>query len=142
MAETPSKATHITTPSDDASIQISTGNSSTKSHRESLTALNIQRPPGSPRMGANRSSQLTENFRNAPLSPRSHRTSSVSSAAIQELLNNPPSAQDVDPAFAGRDWRIIPVDEIIEKEKVRFVTLEDSVEKATEVRSNLRYTSM
>lgn len=104
-----------------------------KSHRESLASLNIGRPPGSPKLGANRSSQLTDNFRSVPPSPRAHRTSSVSSAAVQELLNNPPGGQDADPAFHGKDWRTIPVGAIVEQEKVRFVTLEDSVEKATEV---------
>jgi hypothetical protein len=134
MANPPTKANPTTSSDDASSLQTSTGNSSSRPHRESLTALNIQRPPGSPRLGANRSSQLAENFRNAPLSPRAHRTSSVSSAAVQELLNNPPGGLNADPVFAGRDWRTVQVDEIIEKEKVQFVTLEDSVEKATEVR--------
>jgi 3-dehydroquinate synthase class II len=58
----------------------------------------------------------------------------VSQAAIQDLLNDPPSARGGDPAFAGRDWRTIKVEEVVDRNQVRFVDLTTSVEKATEVR--------
>src|ERR1700760_151238 len=90
-----------------------------------LDPVALSRQPPSPRIGANRSSSLAETFRSAPLSPRAHRTSSVSAPAIQELLNNPPSAQEADPAFEGRDWRSIRVEEIIDHKKVRFVHLDE-----------------
>jgi len=57
----------------------------------------------------------------------------MSQAGIQELLNNPPKAKVADPAFAGRDWKSIKVQEIIDAMKVRFVELDTSIEKATEV---------
>jgi hypothetical protein len=60
----------------------------------------------------------------------------MSQAAIQDLINNPPNAKPSDPAFAGRDWRTILVEEIIDSKQVRFVELDTSVEKATDVSDN------
>jgi CBS domain-containing protein len=114
--------------------------SSSSSHRDSLT---LARPPSTP--SANRSSSLAENFRHphhhhhnhaaAPGSPRASRTPSVSlsQAAVNELLNNPPSARAGDPAFAGRDWRSIVLDEVIDRGQARFVGADTSVEDAIEL---------
>jgi hypothetical protein len=102
------------------------------SHRDSLT---FPRAPPSPKMNAiNRSSSLTENLRHIPLSPRSHRTPSMSQSAIHDLLNDPPSAKHGNPAFVGRDWRSIRVDEVVSEAQLRFVEMNTSIEKATEVR--------
>jgi hypothetical protein len=58
----------------------------------------------------------------------------MSQAAIQDLINNPPNAKPSDPAFLGRDWRTVALEEIVDQKQVRFVELETSVEKATDVR--------
>jgi hypothetical protein len=57
----------------------------------------------------------------------------MSQAAVQELLNNPPSAKAGDPAFSGRDWRSIALDEVIGHEQIRFIEMNSSVEDAIEV---------
>jgi hypothetical protein len=57
----------------------------------------------------------------------------MSQAALQDLINNPPNAQPSDPAFAGRDWKTIAVEEIIDAKLVRWVELSTSVEKTTDV---------
>jgi CBS domain-containing protein len=121
--------------------------SSSSSHRDSLT---IARPPSSPHLStpsANRSSSLAENFRHphhhAPGSPHAGRAPSVSlsQAAVNELLNSPPSARAGDPAFAGRDWRAVAVDEVVGGDggRARFVDGDTSVEDAIEllIRSGL-----
>src|ERR1700760_157157 len=111
-------------------LKSSTNSTARSSHRDSL---NMNRAPPSPRLNANRSSSLTENFRHVPLSPRSQRAPSMSQQAIQDLLNDPPSAKSGDPAFAGRDWRSVMVEEIVDEAQVRFVEMMTSIEKATDV---------
>lgn len=63
------------------------------------------------------------------------RSPSFSQQAVQDLINNPPVALDdkVDEKFAGRDWRAIKVEEIIDPEETRFVEVDSSVEDATKV---------
>jgi hypothetical protein len=58
----------------------------------------------------------------------------MSQSAIQDLLNDPPSAKSGNPAFAGRDWRSVRVEEVVDQAKVRFAEMTTSVEKATDVR--------
>ena len=77
-------------------------------------------------------SSFAENLRH---SPRSQRHPSFTQAAVQELLNHPPSTKSGDPRFVGRDWRQIHVGELVHKSDVRWVELDDSVEKATKVQS-------
>jgi hypothetical protein len=51
-------------------------------------------------------------------------------------MNNPPtkgSEKGGKEVFAGRDWRTIKVGEIVDKELVRFVQMDTSVEEATNV---------
>jgi hypothetical protein len=108
-----------------------TSTSSRSSHRDSLT---LAPAPSSPRLNANRSSSLTENFRHTPLSPRTQRAPSMSQAAIQDMINDPPTAKSRGPTFVGRDWKSIQVEEVVDKSHVRFVDTTTSVEKATEVR--------
>ena len=68
-----------------------------------------------------------------PASPRSSRQFSLSSAGVQDLMNNPPKAGAADPAFAGRDWHDIAVGELVDPTEVRFVELDTGVEDATNV---------
>lgn len=78
-------------------------------------------------------SSFAENLRSHPPSPRSARHPSFPQAAVQELLNHPPSTKAGNPKFAGRDWRQIRVGELVSKDNVRFVELETGVEEATKV---------
>lgn len=52
---------------------------------------------------------------------------------MQDLLNNPPTAGEADPAFAGRDWQHIGVGELVNSKDLLFVELDTSVEAATNV---------
>jgi len=63
----------------------------------------------------------------------------LTQAAIQELLNNPPTAKNNDPRFAGRDWTEISIGELVSPEDVRWVEMDTSVEDTTMV-SQLRLT--
>ncbi|TDZ35126.1 Protein SDS23 [Colletotrichum spinosum] len=75
---------------------------------------------------------FAENLRNAPGSPRAQRHPSFTQAAVQELLNHPPAAvKHADPRFAGRDWRDVSVNELVNQEDVRWVDLDSSVEEAS-----------
>ncbi|RFU72116.1 hypothetical protein TARUN_10145 [Trichoderma arundinaceum] len=91
-----------------------------------------QRSPSSSSTGktAHRQS-FTENFRNLPPSPR-HRHPSLTQAAIQDLLNHPPStSKHQNPKFVGREWRDITIGELISPGDVRWIEIECSVEEAT-----------
>jgi hypothetical protein len=83
----------------------------------------------------NHRASLAENLRGNPASPRSaHRSPSLSQQALQELLNNPPTAKSTGTdEFAGRDWRTVTVGEVVDLELVRFVEMDTSVEEATNV---------
>ena len=70
-----------------------------------------------------------------PPSPRSARQSSVSSIAIQDLIDNPPQRTTPDARFANRDWRTIRVAELSSPEDLKFIDIDASVEEATSVRS-------
>jgi len=54
-------------------------------------------------------------------------------------MNNPPTmntgggGKEERDEFAGRDWRTIKVGEIVDRELVRFVEMDTSVEEATNV---------
>ncbi|KAL9103944.1 MAG: hypothetical protein Q9163_001050 [Psora crenata] len=58
---------------------------------------------------------------------------SLSQAQIQDLLNNPPTAGQADPRFAGRDWQHIAVGELVHPEDLRFVEWDTGVEDATKL---------
>ncbi|RDW63953.1 hypothetical protein BP5796_10455 [Coleophoma crateriformis] len=66
-------------------------------------------------------------------SPRSQRHPSFTQAAVQELLNHPPAPKIGDPRFAGRDWQQIRVGELVQKSDVKFIGVEDGIEKATKL---------
>lgn len=77
---------------------------------------------------------FAENLRANPTSPRMahrHPSTSLSQAAVQELLNNPPRAEKGSDEFRGRDWKSIRVGEIVDLEQVRFADMTTSVEEAT-----------
>lgn len=80
-------------------------------------------------------SSFAENLRNhhAPPSPRSSRHPSFTQAAVQDLINHPPSSRQPNPKFSGRDWREVQVGELValNSDEVRWVDLDSSVEEAT-----------
>ena len=80
---------------------------------------------------------FSDQIRGVPPSPRSSRQFSLSSAAIQDLLNNPPKGGSADPAFLGRDWHGISVGELVDAKDVRFVGLDTGIEDATNVSYNI-----
>ncbi len=77
---------------------------------------------------------FSESLRGLPPSPRSQRHPSLTQAAVQELLNNPPINAPADPAFVGRDWRTIQVGELVNAIDLQFVELDTGVEAATNAR--------
>jgi len=76
---------------------------------------------------------ISEHIRGVPPSPRSQRQPSFSASAFQDLLNNPPLANKGDDTFAGRDWKTVQVNEIIDATEVHWVENSTSVEDATNV---------
>lgn len=74
---------------------------------------------------------FAENLRNAPPSPRAQRHPSFTQAAIQDLLNHPPSSKQPNPRFAGREWRDVSVGELVSRDDVRWASMDTSVEEAT-----------
>lgn len=76
---------------------------------------------------------FTESVRNLPPSPR-HRHPSLTQAAIQDLVNHPPStSRHQNPKFVGREWGDIAIGELVSIEDVRWIDIECSVEEATMV---------
>ena len=88
---------------------------------------------GTSTSNASHRQSFSDQLRGLPPSPRASRNLSFSQAQMQELLNNPPTAGTADPAFAGRDWRTITVDELVNQDDLRFVELDTGVEAATNV---------
>jgi hypothetical protein len=76
---------------------------------------------------------FSESLRGIPPSPRAQRQPSLTQLAVQELIDNPPPRNQPDPAFLGRDWRSIPIVELIGAEEPKFVDVETGVEAATNV---------
>jgi hypothetical protein len=76
---------------------------------------------------------FSESLRGLPPSPRAQRQPSLTQLAVQELIDNPPAQNQPDPAFLGRDWRSIPIVELVSPEELRFVDVETGVEAATNV---------
>jgi len=77
---------------------------------------------------------LNENLRGIPPSPRATRQPSLGQAAVQELIDNPPTRNPVDPQFQGRDWQSISISELVNVDDVRFVEADTGIEAATEVK--------
>lgn len=81
---------------------------------------------------------FAENLRNVPPSPR-HRHPSLTQAAVQELLNHPPSGnRHVNAKFTGREWRDISIGEIVSPDDALWIEMDSSVEEATMVRRESR----
>lgn len=92
-------------------------------------------PQRSPSVSSiNRSSHrqsFADNLRHIPPSPR-QRQPSLTQAAIQELLNNPPHANRFhNPKFANREWTDITVGELVSD--ALWIELDSTVEEATMV---------
>ncbi|KAI0023926.1 hypothetical protein F4780DRAFT_726909 [Xylariomycetidae sp. FL0641] len=99
-----------------------------------VTSPPPQRTPSSSslhKIGHSHRSSFAENLRGVPPSPRAQRHPSFTQAALQELLNHPPTPKHHNPRFAGRDWRDVAIGELMSKEDVKWVELETSVEDAT-----------
>ncbi|KAG9251677.1 uncharacterized protein F5Z01DRAFT_662630 [Emericellopsis atlantica] len=74
---------------------------------------------------------FAENLRNIPPSPR-QRHPSLTQAAVQDLLNNPPVAnRHLHSKFANREWRDITVGELVSPADVRWAEMDTTVEEAT-----------
>ncbi|UNI17287.1 cell separation during budding [Purpureocillium takamizusanense] len=104
------------------------GSSSLGSHQSGPP----QRSPSSSSINkaAHRQS-FAENLRNMPPSPR-HRHPSLTQAAVQDLMNHPPSgSKHTNPRFAGRDWRDIAIGELTSPDDIRWIDMDSSVEEAT-----------
>lgn len=76
---------------------------------------------------------FSESLRGLPPSPRAQRQPSLTQLAVQELIDNPPARNQPDPAFLGRDWRTIPIVELVSPEELKFVDVETGVEAGTNV---------
>ncbi|KAL9048131.1 MAG: hypothetical protein Q9162_007849 [Coniocarpon cinnabarinum] len=74
----------------------------------------------------------SQDLRGVPASPHRARQPSMSQPALQELFSNPPIPhKSENNPFAGRDWRTITAEEIVDAEEVRWVEETTSVEEAT-----------
>ena len=76
-------------------------------------------------------SSFADNLRQNPASPRLQRNHSFSAQAVTDLLMTSPSTTMDDSRFAGRDWRSIQVQEIVDPAEARFVELDTSIEETT-----------
>ncbi|KAL4741761.1 hypothetical protein BDV11DRAFT_167895 [Aspergillus similis] len=76
---------------------------------------------------------FSESLRAAPGSPRARRQPSLTQAAIQSLIDNPPAPHNINPAFAGRDWREILIGELVSPDDLRFVEVDTGIEEATNI---------
>lgn len=76
---------------------------------------------------------LGDSLRGVPSSPRARRQPSFTQAAVQSLIDNPPSHAAADPAFSGRDWTKISIGELVQPVDLKFVDADTSIEDATNV---------
>ena len=104
------------------------------------TSLRDPTTPRTPRVpsGSNHrhrhSNSLSDVLRGVtPASTRSRRQPSLTQAALQSLIDNPPVRNADNPAFAGRDWRQISIGELVTPDDLGFVELDTGIEEATQV---------
>lgn len=125
--ETPSYSTSPTPLTPQLSSSSRSSIDAARSPRLTQPTLHLQNPSSA--------AQHRQSFGDAryPSSPRSARQSSVSSIAIQDLIDNPPSRSTGDARFANRDWRTIKLCELTTPEDLKFIDVNASVEEATNV---------
>ena len=129
----------MTTPNRDPSLSASP-TAQTAQMSSSRSSIDASR---SPRLGVanlqianpSNAAQHRQSFGDArfPPSPRSTRQPSISSIAVQELIDNPPHRTPADVRFANRDWRTIRVGELATPNDLKFIDIDASVEEATNV---------
>jgi len=116
-----------------SSISSTPSRSSISDSRSPPLRTNSLRLAHLPLSNAPHRQSFSESLRGLPPSPRAQRQPSLTQLAVQELIDNPPPQNPPDPAFVGRDWRAIPIVELVTTEKPRFVDVDTGVEAATNV---------
>ncbi|OJJ47517.1 hypothetical protein ASPZODRAFT_1702487 [Penicilliopsis zonata CBS 506.65] len=111
-----------------ASQQLSTDSRSPSTRGQSLRLNHHISTPSH-----QRGQSFSESLRAVPGSPRSRRQPSLTQAAIQSLIDNPPARNPADPAFAGRDWRHISIGELVRPDDLKFVEVDTGIEEATNI---------
>ncbi|KAL2828741.1 hypothetical protein BDW59DRAFT_142954 [Aspergillus cavernicola] len=93
------------------------------------------RTPRLPHVSSNHQHRqsFSDSLRAAPGSPRARRQPSLTHAAIQSLIDNPPAPSQVNPAFVDRDWREISIGELVSPDDLKFVDLDTGIEEATNI---------
>ncbi|XRM41776.1 cell separation during budding [Aspergillus tubingensis] len=76
---------------------------------------------------------ISDTLRATPGSPRARRQPSLTQAAIQSLIDNPPAPNNANPAFVGRDWREISIGELVSPDDLKFVDIDTGIEEATNI---------
>lgn len=140
MADQPTHAGQD--PPSSTESAISSPRTSTDSRSSNATNTRQQQAPLrlphiSPSPNTSHRQSFGESLRNTPQSPRNRRQPSLTQAAIQGLIDNPPARNPADPAFLGRDWRHISIGELAKPADLRFVELDTGIEEATNVRSSM-----
>ncbi|KAH8697131.1 CBS domain protein [Talaromyces proteolyticus] len=130
MAEQPSHAGQDAPSSSDSAIsspRTSTDSRSPHSRPPSMRLAHI------PSQNSSHRQSFSESLRSMPQSPRARRQPSLTQAAIQGLIDNPPVRNPADPAFSGRDWRQISIGELVKSIDLQFVEVDTGIEDATKV---------
>ncbi|KAF3491007.1 CBS domain-containing protein [Arthroderma uncinatum] len=106
---------------------------SSDSRSSSSRSSSLRRDPPSNATPAKLSHRqsLGESLRGVPSSPRARRQPSFTQAAVQSLIDNPPSHAAADPAFSGRDWTQISIGELVQPVDLKFVDADTAIEDAT-----------
>ncbi|KAL1961214.1 hypothetical protein VTO42DRAFT_3160 [Malbranchea cinnamomea] len=128
MAESNNPPTDPARDSTVSSPRSSTDSRSPSSQNSSAFKLNSL--PGAATQ--NRQS-FSDALRVAPASPRARRQPSFTQAAVQSLIDNPPSRNPSDPAFSGRDWTQISIGELTSPNDLKWVEIDTGIEEATNI---------
>ncbi|OOF90048.1 hypothetical protein ASPCADRAFT_212255 [Aspergillus carbonarius ITEM 5010] len=126
----------------DRPVETLADNNSSGSNVTSSRSSTDSRPPSGSLRSLRLSSHLPnhqhrqsigDSLRAAPGSPRARRQPSLTQAAIQSLIDNPPAPSNANPAFVGRDWREISIGELVSPDDLKFVEVDTGIEEATNV---------